>query len=75
MVPDALSRYEIIKSWIDLESREFKEEEYFIIIKEINGNANSLPDFKVADGIVYKRTRHYNGDLIADDFAGKIWNQ
>ena len=32
-----------------------------------------MPDTKVMEGIVYRRTRHYDGIPIREDFCWKVW--
>lgn len=79
IVPDTLSRYEMseiaaeLLELIDLDSPAFKAEAYLELITTIEANAEQLPDLKVMDGYVYKRTVPYDGVPINEDFAWKLW--
>jgi len=63
VVADALSRKdEPVVSEVEqgpivyLNSEEFKSEEYVNLIENIRNNQAKLPDLKIIDGIIYKRT-------------------
>lgn len=79
IVPDTLSRYSMdeIKldsnHLIDFSSPEFQSEDYRKLIETVESNKNSLPDLKVIDNFVYKRTVPYDGEAIREDHAWKLW--
>lgn len=77
VVPDALSRafVESIDPGIpiDLESEEFHSTEYEELKKTIEDNSNQLPDLKLQDGLVYKRTRFSIRDEEENGCAWKLW--
>lgn len=62
VVPDTLSRGHIealemsdVTPMIDLESEEFRSEEYKALIDTVRDHQNQLPDLKIEDNFVYKR--------------------
>lgn len=81
VVPDSLSRLpfddpETVESFdilplVDLESPEFSSKEYIDLIENILKNQSRLPDVKVVDNFVYKRTV-FERDL-AEGSAWKLW--
>lgn len=78
VVPDALSREADISeislncALIDLDSPEFKSEEYTHLISTVLENGDHFPDLKTSDGYVYKRTRPRNG--VDDEIdLWKLW--
>lgn len=77
IVPDALSRafVESIDPGIpiDLESQEFKSTEYEDLKKTIEDNITQLPDLKLQDGLIYKRTKFSNRDEEENVCAWKLW--
>lgn len=79
VVPDTLSRYDMdevsteLNSLIDLDSEEFKSDDYLELVATIEKNIEQLPDLKIVDGFVYKRTLHYDGVPLNEDFAWKLW--
>ncbi|XP_037894138.1 uncharacterized protein K02A2.6-like [Glossina fuscipes] len=64
---------EDIGLFVDLNSPHFKTEDYRAPIQGIEGNANKLPDVKILDGFVYKRTQHEVGEQLHDDLCWKLW--
>jgi len=48
---------------VDLES------DYVELTEKVKANAGSLPDLKVADGFIYRKTEHLSGDPIHDNFC------
>lgn len=79
IVPDALSRSfaESIdltgESPINLESPEFKSEEYLGLIELISDSQKSLPDLKVLDEHVYKRVKFRTNDLVEEHDCWRLW--
>ena len=79
IVADTLSRFveEVFLSGselLDLDTIEFESDEYLSIVAEILENKDQLPDLKVEDGVIYKRTQFRNGvsDEV-EDSRWKIW--
>ena len=88
VVPDALSRLpsdnenslvtndiesvEILEPEIDLSSPEFASEPYIKLRKEIENRQSSLPDVKIVDGFIYKRTE-FSRDNISEAQSWKLW--
>lgn len=76
IVPDILSRYDIdeivavVNEFIDLKSPEFKDSTNLDLIACIRENEKLLPDLRVEDEYVYKRTCQYNGDERLRIFHG-----
>ena len=58
-----------VKNYIDFDSDVFKSAEYQDLIKNVLENADNLPDLKVLEGIIYKRTKNYYGVALNEDFA------
>ncbi|KAI8119245.1 Transposon Tf2-6 polyprotein [Lucilia cuprina] len=56
---------------LDFETTEFESETYRNLITEITENMEKLPDLKVIDGMVFKRTK-YNQEL-GDEYKWKLW--
>ncbi|KAH8357521.1 hypothetical protein KR084_012071, partial [Drosophila pseudotakahashii] len=65
VVPDALSRVNEAEVaavearhglLIDLQAPEFKSAKYLEIVDKVKANQNKLPDLKVVDGLVYRRS-------------------
>lgn len=79
IVPDTLSRYDMdevsaeVQSLVDLSDPSFVSEDYLDLVSKIKENTESLPDLRVVDGYVYKRTLHYDGTPLGEDFAWKLW--
>lgn len=87
IVPDCLSRQfsvdcfdlelcpseDICEFTIDLKDKSFTDKEYLDLISYVEENQEQLPDLKVSDGFVYKRTCHYIGDDIFDIKTWKLW--
>jgi len=82
VVPDALSRVNeaelaYIKSshgeLIDLQSPQFRSDEYVKRPKRVKAYQDKLPDLKVVDGRVYRRSEHATGDQLHDNFTWKLW--
>lgn len=75
VVPDALSRMYVDEISVtthecelDLRDPAFSETEYQMLGKYINENSEKLPDLKVENGIIFKRTR-FRRDVL----DGKMW--
>lgn len=62
-----------VDALIDLSSSAFQNEDYKDLIDNVSKNADRLPDIKVIDGFVYKRTQFYDGSPTNEDFAWKLW--
>lgn len=79
VVPDALSRYAIAeidvdtRSLIDLSSNEFTSPDYGQLIKTVESEKSNLPDLRVVDGLVYKRSNFYKGDGLQEERSWKLW--
>lgn len=81
IVADALSRrHEVdvselsdIGPIIDLTSKEFRSDEYLDLIKRVKENQSRLPDLRIVDDFVYKRTEHPTGDAIQESESWKLW--
>lgn len=79
VVPDALSRVHIEEVGgnsvlhIDLESEHFNAAEYEQLRCTIRENADRLPDTKVLDGKVYKKSEFSSGDVFHDTTCWKLW--
>ncbi|XP_075157356.1 uncharacterized protein LOC142230599 [Haematobia irritans] len=58
---------------MDLSSPAFQSEGYQDLVRNITENEEGLPDLRVIDNVVYKRTGHYDGVPINEDFASKLW--
>lgn len=57
---------------LDLNSPTFKSAEYLLLIVRIQDNSNQLPDLRVVDGYVYKRTEHASGDALQEASSSEI---
>lgn len=81
VVPDALSRIphedisamEIVQPEIDLNSPFFDDDDYIELKAKVLANESKLPDLKVMDRFVYKRTEHYSGDSDQENRAWRLW--
>lgn len=79
IVPDFLSRVDmeelVLKenTFIDLESESFKSENYEKLRETVRQNSENLPDLRVIDHFVYKRTSFYNGNMDEEDLTWKLW--
>lgn len=79
VVPGTLSRYAMDEIefdspiLIDLTSPAFQSEDYCKLLKVLENEENRLPDIKIVDKFVYKRTVPYNGDAVQEDHAWKLW--
>lgn len=77
-MPDALSRYDMeevvadLASFIDLDSDAFEVEDYMELKATIDQNSSQLPDLKIVDKFVYKRTVQYDGVPLNEDFSWKL---
>ena len=58
---------------LDMETIEFESEEYLAIIEQIVANKDRLPDLKIDNGVILKRTTFsIDGDEL-EDVRWKIW--
>ncbi|XP_033237657.1 uncharacterized protein [Drosophila pseudoobscura] len=82
VVPDALSRVneEEVATLdasngllVDLESPEFKAEDYVEIVERVRANIDKLPDLKIVDNLLYRRSDHATGEVLHDVFIWKLW--
>ena len=80
VVPDSLSRIfcESLDEVEDLpilgfETLEFESEEYLELVKNVEENKESLPDLKIVDGFVYKKTLFTRGCPESEEFTWKLW--
>jgi len=58
---------------IDLSSKEFNTEQYLELRKRIHDNQSKLPDLRVVDNFVYKKTEPAKGDLLQEEESWKLW--
>lgn len=80
VVPDALSRSEIesinsieVVLNIDLDSPHFKDQDYKALMDIVIENQDRLPDIKIVNAKVFKRTDFASGNLQLDCATWKIW--
>ena len=81
IVPDALSRlptdevesFDVVIPLVDLSSPHFCSQEYEKIRKHIRENENKLPDLKILDGFIYRRTEFSRDDLPPESSPWKLW--
>lgn len=81
MVPDCLSRrdtvdlsaIEDVAPILNLQSSHFLSEEYSTLKTDIIANQSRLPDLKIVDGFVYKRTAHSTGSPEQENESWKLW--
>lgn len=79
IVPDTLSRYSMenlcadVGAFIDLSSEAFKSNDYKELIETVQEKSDNLPDLRVMDKYVHKRTQHYDGIPINEDLSWKLW--
>lgn len=78
-VPDVLSRVDMaelacdVPIDINLYSPAFTSHDYLNLIESINKFQDSLPDLKVRNGVVFKRTKFRKGFIREEDDLWKIW--
>lgn len=70
---DEINMFISEKPLIDLESDEFKCEEYTQLIEVIRENEDKLPDLKIVDSFVYKKTLPSDGNPVHENFTWKLW--
>lgn len=58
---------------IDMSSPEFEGEEYAQLREHISQNQDLLPDLRIRDSYVYKRTVPSDGDPVHEQFIWKLW--
>lgn len=79
VVPDTLSRSfneaieELNPVPIDLTDPEFKSVAYLDLIEYIQENQDTLPDLKVEDGFVFKRTHFLSRDIASESECWRLW--
>jgi len=82
VIPDAMSRaneaevaaVEAIHGLLaDLQAPEFKSTKYLELLEKIKTTQDQLPDLKVVDLRVYRRSEHATGDQLHDIFSWKLW--
>lgn len=80
VVPDTLSRLhvdeiiDVVGQPLDLSDPAFQSDEYRELIHEVSEHGNELPDVKVQDGVLYKRTKFRTGDDLVDSATvWKVW--
>lgn len=80
IVPDTLSRMYVdeldafVGQPLDLQDEEFRSEAYMKLKKEVEAHKDELPDVKISDGIIFKRTEPRTGNAIVDTATvWKIW--
>lgn len=59
--------------FVDLTSTHFQSHEYRQLLDRIGGNLDKLPDLKIIDGYLYRRTEHATGEQLQDDLSWKLW--
>lgn len=83
VVPDSLSRQNFdevaeiveleVRPLVDLKSSEFLSEEYKKFVSHVRLNESRLPDLRILDEKVYKRTEHPDGNPAREAFNWKLW--
>ena len=80
VVPDCLSRTfcDAIDDIEELpilgfETTEFDSEEYEDLRKNVESNQECLPDLKIVDGYIYKKTLFNRGEPETEEFLWKLW--
>lgn len=78
IVPDALSRsfseaIEEMSFPINLESPDFKSEEYLAKVELVKENQENLPDLKLQDGLVFKRVRFRSENISTEEQCWRLW--
>lgn len=78
IVPDALSRAFIDELTdeslsIDLESTNFKSDEYLALVEQVEANSDRLTDLSVVSGKVYFRSEPNRSQNVADRTCWKLW--
>lgn len=77
VVPDALSRYNMeeleVYTLVNLEASEFKSDNYLEKVRVITENQTNLPDLKVKNGLIFKRTIPVTENQPSEEFAWKLW--
>ncbi|XP_044572730.1 uncharacterized protein LOC6503773 isoform X1 [Drosophila ananassae] len=82
VVPDALSRVnedEIASIdashglLVDVASEHFQGPEYLSLVDSVRANSAKLPDLKVVDNLVYRRSEHATGEPLHDVYIWKLW--
>ena len=80
VVPDCLSRTfcEAVEDFDELpilgfDTLEFESEEYVDLRKNVETNQECLPDLKIVDGHVYKKTLFSRGVPEMEEFLWKLW--
>lgn len=73
-----LSELELLPSkdvglFVDLNSSAFTSDDYKDLIAKVRLNEEKLPDVKVIDNFVYRRTDYVTGDQLHDDLIWKLW--
>lgn len=58
-------------NWLDFETTEFESEEYLDLIKNIEENSDSLPDLKIDEGKIFKKT--LSDPVIGEEYSWKLW--
>ena len=77
-VPDALSRLEVdeiypLEELINMDSDDFQNDEYEDLIRTVTENKDQLPDLRLIDGKIYKRTEFRRGNVEDEEFTWKLW--
>lgn len=75
VVADTLSRYvEEIETaeipWLEMETTEFESPEYIDLLESVEKNQDKLPDLRIENGIVFKRTHFEQDD---EEMKWKLW--
>lgn len=58
---------------IDLKSKEFESPEYLDLLKNVIQNQSKLPDLKISDNFLYKRTEFASGEEKQEVESWKLW--
>lgn len=64
---EELSKYDLL----EVESEEFRSEEYLDLIKTVTDNGDKLPDLKIRDGLIFKKTCF--DQELEDENKWKLW--
>lgn len=78
VVPDTLSREDDISALhtmtvVDTSNPEFQSDEYVELLETLRQNLDKLPDVKIVDDIVYKRTRLRKGFVDEETNLWRLW--
>lgn len=59
--------------FVDLESAHFQSDSYKELLNKVQKTLDNMPDLRIIDGYIYRRTEHASGDQLQDDLSWKLW--